>query len=242
MSCQARILDAECFDFHTTKECGRLAKKRIATDDSTNTCCDECLRRYNTKKDWYGWFDGDYPPSNLGSKAFSQAFPQGFPKKSKVPQKPEGSCATCWRSSFTRTVCQKCSVELCRACSSVPPKGYTGDFCKRCVPKVVPVPEAVVVPEAVPVAVPVVVPVAEQELVTAFETMTIAQQKPKPNAKPTLDYPIRDDIASLSLEELRDIRQKLVVWMKEYQNKYPRLLVPYYRYRIKMDALILQKK
>jgi hypothetical protein len=110
------------------------------------------------------------------------------------------------------------------------------------VPKVVPVPEAVVVPEAVPVAVPVVVPVAEQELVTAFETMTIAQQKPKPNAKPTLDYPIRDDIASLSLEELRDIRQKLVVWMKEYQNKYPRLLVPYYRYRIKMDALILQKK
>lgn len=239
MSCQARILDAEC-----TKECGRLAKKRIATEDSTNTCCDECLRRYNTKKDWYGWFDGDYPPSKLGSKA--------FPKKIKVPPKPEGSCATCWRSSFTRTACQKCSVELCRACSSVPPKGYTGDFCKRCVPKVVPeaeaVPEAVpeaeavVVPVVVPVPVPVVVPVVEQELVTAFEAMTIAQQKPKPNAKPTLDYPIRDDIASLSLEELRDIRQKLVVWMKEYQNKYPRLLVPYYRYRIKMDALILQKK
>ncbi len=111
-------------------------------------------------------------------------------------------------------------------------------------PKVVsePVPEAVVVPEAeaVPEAVPEAV--AEQELVTAFEKMTIAEQKPKPNAKPTLDYPIRDDIASLSLEELRDIRQKLVVWMKEYQNKYPRLLVPYYRYRIKMDALILQKK
>jgi hypothetical protein len=109
---------------------------------------------------------------------------------------------------------------------------------------VVPEAEAEVVPEAVVVPEAEVVPVQEQEqeeeLVTAFEKMTIAEQKPKP--KPTLDYPIRDDIASLSLEELRDIRQKLVVWMKEYQNKYPRLLVPYYRYRIKMDALILQKK
>jgi len=94
------------------------------------------------------------------------------------------------------------------------------------------------VPEVVPEVVPEAV--QQQELVTAFEKMTISQQKPKP--KLTLDYPIRDDIASLSLEELRDIRQKLVVWMKEYQNKYPRLLVPYYRYRIKMDALILQKK
>jgi hypothetical protein len=94
------------------------------------------------------------------------------------------------------------------------------------------------VPEAEPEVEPEAIAEQEQELVTAFEKMTIAEQKPKP----TLDYPIRDDIASLSLEELRDIRQKLVVWMKEYQNKYPRLLVPYYRYRIKMDALILQKK
>ena len=76
MSCQARVLDVEY-----TKACGALAKKRIATDDSTNTCCDDCLRRYNTKRDWYGWFDGDYPPNaKLGLKAV---------KKSK-PQKPEG--------------------------------------------------------------------------------------------------------------------------------------------------------
>jgi hypothetical protein len=65
------------------------------------------------------------------------------------------------------------------------------------------------------------------------------REKPKP---PKLDYPIHPEIASLSLEELILLKEPLVVWMKQFQNKYPRLMVPYYRYRMRIEALILQKK
>jgi hypothetical protein len=81
-------------------------------------------------------------------------------------------------------------------------------------------------------------------LTTQLAHMTVtSSDKPKKKAKPkALDYPIREDIASLSLDELNALHVPLVAWMKENQTKYPRLIIPYYRYRMKMEALMIQKK
>ena len=86
-----------------------------------------------------------------------------------------------------------------------------------------------------------------QILAAQVAQMTLEEAKPKAFARPerakkALDYPIRDDIASLSLDELKSLHVPLVAWMKENQTKYPRLIIPYYRYRMKMEALIIQKK
>jgi hypothetical protein len=76
-------------------------------------------------------------------------------------------------------------------------------------------------------------------------TAQVAQmnlQEAKPKSKKALDYPIREDIASLSLDELKALHVPLVAWMKENQTKYPRLIIPYYRYRMRLEALMIQKK
>jgi hypothetical protein len=81
-----------------------------------------------------------------------------------------------------------------------------------------------------------------EALTTQVAQMTLSAKEPAPAKKKSLDYPIREDIASLSLDELKALHASLVVWMKENQTKYPRLIVPYYRYRMKLEALMIQKK
>jgi hypothetical protein len=257
MSCQARVLGQEYpmegDTFHTTTACGKTMNKRLTLGDDVHYACNDCFHRYTSQSSWYGWMDHDYPPEAkvVGSLAFYKS--HGTPVAiAKLPTQkaPLGSCATCWRSSFKRTHCQTCAIELCRACASVPPVGTPrGDFCKKCVPK--PWKDALLTPAADPVAAaadpvptPVPVPVTEAQvdpvdaLTTKLSKLEI-HEKPK---APKLDYPIHPEIASLSLEELMLLKEPLVVWMKQFQNKYPRLMVPYYRYRMRIEALILQKK
>lgn len=237
MSCEARTLGPASAlpGFHTTKSCSQVAKKRLIIAEDPHRSCDDCFRRYTTGTDWYGWFDGPFPPKApvVGSEAFYANLKKPIVALTLPAQKaPLGSCGTCWRTSFERSECQVCHTEVCRACASVSPKGDRGDFCKRCVPKL-PLP----VPKAEP---------EEQEveaLTAQVAQMVIEEPKPKPKSKPkTLDYPIREDIASLSLDELKALHVPLVAWMKENQTKYPRLIIPYYRYRMKLEAQILQKK
>lgn len=72
MNCQARILDVAHtipntkLIYHTTTECGGEISKKLSVDsgDAYMNICSCCFRRYNTKgkPEWYGWFDGSYPP------------------------------------------------------------------------------------------------------------------------------------------------------------------------------------
>ena len=248
MSCQARILCAEypiedvSPPFHTTSLCGKPAKKRLTIGEDVQTSCDDCFRRYASGKEWYGWMDGTYPPDArvVGSQAFFLC--HGKPVVvSKLPAQVNlDGCATCWRTSFERTSCQTCKVELCRACASVPPPPHVDDFCKKCVPKW---------NKPEPLAEPRAEPRAEVDLCAEFAQLGLqpkatadAEPKATAKAKAKLDYPIRDDIKDLSLEELVALHTPLIAWMKEAQVKFPRLMVPYYRYRMKIEALVLQKK
>lgn len=237
MSCEARVLgqSSALEGFHTTKSCSQAAKKRIIIADDPHRSCDDCFRRYTTGTDWYGWFDGPFPPQApvVGSQAFYASMAKTKVRPTLPVQKaPLGSCGTCSRTSFERSECQVCHTEVCRACASVSPKGDKGDFCKRCVPRL-PLP----VPKAEPEE-------PEVEALTAqVAQLKVISEEAKPKAKAkTLDYPIREDISSLSLDELRALHVPLVAWMKENQTKYPRLIVPYYSYRMKIEALMIQKK
>lgn len=248
MSCQARVLGAEYplegplngETFHTTTFCGKFAQKRIKISDDNHASCNDCFRRYTSQKEWYGWMDCEYPPEAkvVGSHAFYRA--QGKVHVAKLPAQmcPLGGCATCWRTSFKRTSCQTCETELCRACASVALTGDKGDFCKRCVPKAA--------PKAAQEQQGLSDEFAKLSLASAGGAAAATSGEPKvkapPKPKVTLDYPIRTDIAKLSVDELRALHTNLVTWMKEYQNKFPRLLVPYYSYRIRLEALLLQKK
>lgn len=245
MSCQARILSAEyplegvSPPFHTTTFCGKVAKKRLNLGEDVQTSCDDCFRRYASGKEWYGWMDGTYPPEArvVGSQAFYLC--HGKPVVvAKLPSQVKiDGCATCWRTSFKRTTCQTCDIELCRACASVPPAPHVGDFCKTCVPKWNQKAEPKAEPQAEPEAEPKAEPKDEVDLCAEF-----AQLKLEPQQPPTLTYPIRDDIKGLSVEELMALHTPLVAWMKEAQTKIPRRMVPYYRYRMRIEALVLQKK
>jgi hypothetical protein len=88
-------------------------------------------------------------------------------------------------------------------------------------------------------------PEPEIEALTAqMAAVTVAappqQQKKKP--KVSLAYPIREDIATLPIEDLKILHTALVGWMKGLETKVPRLLVPYYSYRMRLEALMIQKK
>ncbi len=247
MSCEARVLGhpSALPGFHTTKSCTQLAKKRLIIAEDPHRSCDECFRRYTTGTDWYGWFDGSFPPQApvVGSQSFYTSLAKTKVNVTLPSQKaPLGSCGTCSRTSFERSECQVCHTEVCRACASVSPRGDRGDFCRRCVPKL-PLPVPKEEPEA-----PVEPSTLEVEALTAqVAEMSLQEARPQPQAKAkakpkALDYPIRDDINSLSLHELKALHVPLVAWMKENQTKYPRLIIPYYRYRMKMEALMIQKK
>ena len=241
MSCEARVLSYETAlkGFYATKSCNNIAKKKITIADDSNRCCDNCFRRYNTGKDWYGWMDGLYPPEApvVGSQAFYLCSAKAGVRVTLPAQKTQGGCVTCWRTTFDKTKCKVCEIELCRACASVPPPGQCGDFCKVCVPKRF-LPAAELEPEAEPEP--------EIDALTAqMATVTVAagpkeEQKKKPRA--SLDYPIREDIAALPLNELKALHTALVAWMKRFETKLPRLIVPYYSYRMRLEALIIQKK
>ena len=72
MNCQARVLDVAHtipntkLIYHTTTECGGEISKKLSIDsgDAYMNICSCCFRRYNAKgkPEWYGWFDGSYPP------------------------------------------------------------------------------------------------------------------------------------------------------------------------------------
>ena len=84
MNCQARVLDVAHtipntkLIYHTTTECGGEISKKLSIDsgDAYMNICSCCFRRYNTKgkPQWYGWFDGSYPPEAkvLGSKWYHE--------------------------------------------------------------------------------------------------------------------------------------------------------------------------
>ena len=84
MNCQARVLDVAHtipntkLIYHTTTECGGEISKKLSIDsgDAYMNICSCCFRRYNTKgkPQWYGWFDGSYPPEAkvLGSKWYNE--------------------------------------------------------------------------------------------------------------------------------------------------------------------------
>lgn len=278
MSCEARVLGPASAlpGFHTTKSCTQIAKKRLIIADDPHRSCDDCFRRYTTGTEWYGWFDGPYPPKApvVGSEAFYASMKKPIVVLTLPAQMaPLGGCGTCWRTSFERSECQVCHTEVCRACASVSPLGDKGDFCKRCVPRL-PLPK----PKAEPVSQSVAetMDVAEPEPVAAAvpapvaQAMDVAEPEPQPKPDPqvealtvqlakmtvkeatvstgpkapkkSLDYPIRADIASLSLDELKALHAPLVPWMKENQTKYPRLMIPYYNYRMKLESLMIQKK
>jgi hypothetical protein len=101
----------------------------------------------------------------------------------------------------------------------VPPPGYSGDYCKTCVPKPWKIALGLDKPRA-----------AETDpidtLATKLSTMTLEA------------YPMVS-VSSLSLTELQDTRTKLMAWMK---GKPARSLVPYYNYRMTLEAAIRQKK
>ena len=247
MSCEARTLGPASAlpGFHTTKSCTQIAKKRLIIADDPHRSCDDCFRRYTTGTEWYGWFDGPYPPKApvVGSEAFYASLKKPIVALTLPAQKaPLGSCGTCWRTSFQRSECQVCHTEVCRACASVSPVlTARGDFCKRCVPRLQrPVPKEEPVAPVEPVA--LVEPVAPAVEALAAQVAQMNLQEAKPKSKKALDYPIREDIASLSLDELKALHVPLVAWMKENQTKYPRLIIPYYRYRMKLEAQMIQKK
>jgi hypothetical protein len=206
MKCQARVLDKVYpFDnvsppFHTTKECGNSVKRRICdSNDDRYNCCSDCFRRYNTNVDWYGWFDGLYPPEArvVGSQAFYQC-------KAKV-----------------NTV-----VEAPKQMNMASEVGAAK------VEDQVEVDNVKVVETLAPVAMAVI-----DDLSNSFAKLRI-----KIPAKKESMYPIETELANLSLEELRELHTNLMRWMKGEGSKYPRLLVPYYKYRIRLEGLLINKK
>jgi hypothetical protein len=80
-------------------------------------------------------------------------------------------------------------------------------------------------------------PVATDDLSNSFAKLRI-----KIPAKKESMYPIETDLANLSLDELRELHTNLMRWMKGEGSKYPRLLVPYYKYRIRLEGLLINKK
>jgi hypothetical protein len=84
MNCQARVLDVAHtipntkLIYHTTTECGGEISKKLSIDsgDAYMNICSCCFRRYTEKgkPQWYGWFDGSYPPEAkvLGSKWYHE--------------------------------------------------------------------------------------------------------------------------------------------------------------------------
>ena len=85
MNCQARVLNTAYtipntkLIYHTTAECGGEISKKLSIDsgDAYMNICSCCFRRYNAKgkPEWYGWFDGSYPPEAkvVGSKWYHEA-------------------------------------------------------------------------------------------------------------------------------------------------------------------------
>ena len=85
MNCQARVLDVvktipnTKLIYHTTTECGGEISKKLSIDsgDAHMNICSCCFRRYTEKgkPQWYGWFDGSYPPEAKvrGSKWYNEA-------------------------------------------------------------------------------------------------------------------------------------------------------------------------
>jgi hypothetical protein len=85
MNCQARVLNTAYtipntkLIYHTTTECGGEISKKLSIDsgDAYMNICSCCFRRYNAKgkPEWYGWFDGSYPPEAkvVGSKWYHEA-------------------------------------------------------------------------------------------------------------------------------------------------------------------------
>ena len=71
-------------------------------------------------------------------------------------------------------------------------------------------------------------------------TVHVRQIKKKETVQ--LTYPILTDIASLSLENLQALHKDLLQWMKEYSTKFPRQMVPYYKYRMVIESHIINKK
>ena len=75
MFCQARVLATlhtipnTKLTYHTTAECGESASKKIPVDsgEAFMPICGGCFKRFMTKmsvnNNWYGWFDGSYPPN-----------------------------------------------------------------------------------------------------------------------------------------------------------------------------------
>ena len=217
MKCQARVLDKVYpFEnvsppFYSTKECGNSVKRRICdSNDDRYNCCSDCFRRYNTNVDWYGWFDGLYPPESrvVGSQAFYQC-------KAKV-----------------NTVVEAPKQMNMSAVSGDAKEVEVKDEAKvedEDEPKVV---DVKVVETLAPVAIAVI-----DDLSNSFAKLRIKI----PSKKESM-YPIETDLANLSLEELRELHTNLMRWMKGEGSKYPRLLVPYYKYRIRLEGLLINKK
>lgn len=205
MKCQARILDKVYpFEnvsppFYSTKECGNSVKRRICdSNEDRYNCCSDCFRRYNTNADWYGWFDGLYPPEArvVGSQAFykckaSVSTMVGEPKQVKMAS-----------ASASDEALEEVKVEA------------------DLVETIAPVAKAVI-----------------DDLSQSFAKLRIKI----PTKKESM-YPIETDLANLSLEELRELHTNLMRWMKGEGSKYPRLLVPYYKYRIRLEGLLINKK
>ena len=79
-TCQARILNklfSTPVAYWTTKECEAETNKRISVDsgEAYMSICSCCFKRFikrSMEKQWYGWFDCEYPPEApvVGSKWF----------------------------------------------------------------------------------------------------------------------------------------------------------------------------
>ena len=114
MACEARVLDDEYpFEgaiFHSTTACGNPSVKKLSLEEGTFTCCNDCFRRYNTQKDWYGWLDCSYPPAAkvVGSHAFYACTAKPVTISNlPVQKKPIDGCATCWRVGLEKISCSK---------------------------------------------------------------------------------------------------------------------------------------
>lgn len=216
MKCQARILDKEYpFEgvsppFHTTKECGNPVKKRICdSNDDRYSCCSECFRRYNTNVEWYGWFDGLYPPEArvVGSQAFYQCKAKlntivAAPKQKTIDEKVPKS------DPVTEVLAEKLTLALAEPVKAVS-------------------------------AVKVIDTLAQEFSALTIKLPTASDAKPK---KPKLSHPIESDLSGHSSEELRALHAALVAWMNGEASRYPRILVPYFKYRTRIEALLINKK
>jgi len=102
MNCQARILAVvhtipnTKLIYHTTTECGGEISKKLSIDsgDAHMNICSCCFRRYNTKgkAEWYGWFDGSYPPEAKvrGSKWYNEAVAASLVEPEDIEELEQG--------------------------------------------------------------------------------------------------------------------------------------------------------